>query len=102
MALSKALRSRQRFAAWLGAGRVEFHAGIDFAQRDFAAERGEEHYSRRQTCAEGARRPGGISRKEIAHFAPAACAPFALGTRVVLTFWLILFWMYRRRIFLRI
>ena len=34
-------RSRQRFAAWLGAGRVEFHAGIDFAQRVFAAERGE-------------------------------------------------------------
>ena len=32
----------------------------------------------------------------------AAYAPFVLGTCVVLTFWLILFWMYRRRIFLRI
>ncbi len=31
-----------------------------------------------------------------------AYAPFVLGTCVVLTFWLILFWMYRRRIFLRI
>ena len=32
----------------------------------------------------------------------AAYAPFVLGSCVVLTFWLILFWMYRRRIFLRI
>ena len=32
----------------------------------------------------------------------AVYAPFVLGTCVVLTFWLILFWMYRRRIFLRI
>ena len=32
----------------------------------------------------------------------ASYAPFMLGTCVVLTFWLILFWMYRRRIFLRI
>ncbi len=31
-----------------------------------------------------------------------AYAAFVLGTCVVLTFWLILFWMYRRRIFLRI
>ncbi|MEO8353315.1 MAG: hypothetical protein ABI680_16425 [Chthoniobacteraceae bacterium] len=31
-----------------------------------------------------------------------AHAPLLIGTGVVLTMWLILFWMYRRRIFLRI
>ena len=30
------------------------------------------------------------------------CAPFVIGSCVVFTVWLILFWMYRRRIFLRI
>ena len=32
----------------------------------------------------------------------APYVPFVLGSCVVLTFWLILFWMYRRKIFLRI
>ena len=32
----------------------------------------------------------------------AAYAPFVHGLAVVLVLWLVLFWMYRRRIFLRI
>lgn len=40
--------------------------------------------------------------QEFFQFAGAAYEPFVLGAAVLLVFWLILWWMYRRKIFLRI